>query len=53
MIVSLLCNELESLPTGTVVAAFMDLFKQLSGGNAVKDKACPLPRSKLSPAAFD
>ena len=52
---SLLCNELESLPSGTVVTAFMDLFKQLSGGNEeMKDiMACLLPRSRLVPATFE
>jgi hypothetical protein len=50
----LLCSELEILLTGIVVAAFIDLFKQLFGGTEEKkDRVCPLPSSRLSPATFE
>jgi hypothetical protein len=51
MTASLFCNELESLPTETVIAAFMELFKQLSGGTEdVKEKSLSTPHVEAEPS---
>jgi hypothetical protein len=53
MTAALLCNELESLPTATVIAAFRELLKQLSGGTEeVKDKSLSTPQVEVERSKF-
>jgi hypothetical protein len=53
MTASLLCNELESLPTATFVAAFRELFKQLSASTEEsKDKSLSTPQVEVERSNF-